>query len=77
MLRVLYNSYYAAWSTFDIVATMARKAWRFCSAAPTRRGSPPDLGLGGAGVLAPLIPRPPLLSATLAKQLTQSDGDES
>jgi hypothetical protein len=76
MRRVLYHSYYAAWYAFDFVAILARKAWRFCS-APTKRGSPPDTGFCGAGVLAPLLPRPPVLSASLAKQLPQSDGDET
>jgi len=76
MLRVLGNTYYAAWITFDWLAIVARKALRLFSATRTERGSPPDAGFSGAGVLAPLLPRTPLLTASLAKQLPRSDVDE-
>jgi hypothetical protein len=77
MRRVLGHSYYAAWIAFDVLATVTRKALRVFSATRTERGSPPDTGFSGAGVLAPLLPRPLLLTASLAKQLLQSDGDET
>jgi hypothetical protein len=77
MRRILGHSYYAAWIAFDVLAIVARKALRLFSAAPTEGGSPPDTGFSGAGVLAPLLPRPPFLTASLAKQLPQSYGDET
>ena len=77
MRNVLGNSYYAAWYAFDALATVARKALRLFLATHTKRGSPPDAGFSGAGVLAPLLPQPPLLTASLAKQLPQSDGNET
>jgi hypothetical protein len=77
MRRVLANSYYAAWYAFDFLAAVARKAiWPFL-VGRAKRGSPPNSGLSGAGVLAPLLPRPPILTASLARQLPQFDGDET
>jgi hypothetical protein len=77
MRRILGHSYYAAWIAFDALAIVTRKAFRLFSSARTEGGSPPDAGLNGAGILAPLLPRPPFLTASLARQLPQSDEDET
>ena len=77
MRNIAGNFYYAAWYACDALAIAARKALRLLSAARTKRRSPPDSGLSGAGVLAPLLPRPPLLFASIAKQLPQSNCDET
>ena len=77
MRRVLGHAYYAAWYAFDFLVAVARKAfWPFL-AGRAKRGSPPNSGFSGAGVLAPLLPQPPILSASLARQLPQSAGDET
>jgi hypothetical protein len=77
MRSILGHSFYAAWIAVDALATVASKALRLFSAAGTRRGAPPDAGFSGTGVLAPLLPHPPFLAASLGKQLPQSDGEET
>ena len=47
------------------------------AAAPPQGNSRPDSGLTGAGVFAPLVPPPPVLTGALAKELPRFDGDES
>jgi len=84
MRTILGHPRYASWIAFVVLALVAlyagedpRKALRLFAAAPPQANSRPDSGLCGAGVLAPLVPPPPVLTGSLAKELPRFDADET
>ena len=54
-----------------------RTVWRMIASRNAHRDSRPDTGLSGAGVLAPVHPPPPIIVASMAKELPRTDDDET
>jgi hypothetical protein len=80
MRRTLRRLHFAAWAVFIVaiyVFTNPRAMWRMVTARHDQRDAGPETGLSGAGVLAPLVPPPPIIVASISMELPRSDVNET
>jgi len=71
---------FAAWAVAIVVLYAVGnpcEVWRIYAARHVPRHSDPDTGSEGAGVPSPLHPPPPILHASIAKQLPGADDAET